>query len=345
MNDEILKSVELTDDLLIDIFVNEYGDDLLIKDGILYYYNGVYWKKDDTEKSSLKLNILISDTFYNKLLKYLLENKCKVYNYEEKHKKVNKLRSSPYIRRIINKLIRSGHLTREIIFDDNKNLLSFENVVYDMEKGIIRSGLRGDNISFSVGYNWIEPKETYNIMVKSLFERLFEREEDRIEICETLLEGILMKGNYDYVLIKEKGIENKLEVLNMIMSKVLGDYYKKMNLRLYNSINNKESGVRIKIYSGLNKKNILNDKLLKKMEDLLEYKKYHCLHIVLCKDKINKEYNKNIEIRLKEVSINRDLNEEDINKYEIIELYNLDNKMIDEYRSAILKYLLGYNKN
>ena len=50
-------------------FTYLYSDKFIFQDNIMYYYNGVYWKGENSKYNLSTFNIFLANDFYNKLVK------------------------------------------------------------------------------------------------------------------------------------------------------------------------------------------------------------------------------------------------------------------------------------
>ena len=67
---KVPKRTCFTDDAFADIFKRLYGDNFRFTNGFIYHFNGVYWERDNKQKSNI--NCFICDVFYQDLKKWIL---------------------------------------------------------------------------------------------------------------------------------------------------------------------------------------------------------------------------------------------------------------------------------
>lgn len=70
--------------------------------------------------------------------------------------------------------------------DENKYLLGFDNGVYDLEAGLFREGLPSDYLTFTVGYDYVEPNEEYINKIEDLMSAIFPNDKVRLYVFITL---------------------------------------------------------------------------------------------------------------------------------------------------------------
>lgn len=128
--------------------------------------------------------------------------------------------------------------------DENRNLIGFENGVYDLVKGIFRYKNVEDNISLSTGYNYIEyynkceefkkKVEIIESFLSSIQPDLDERNNLK-KFLASMLCGNIKEDKYLTVL-SGVGSNGKTTLLKL-MEKVLGEYYLKIDSSLIKKSN------------------------------------------------------------------------------------------------------------
>lgn len=168
--------------LIADYFKLLYNDKFLYCNDQLYYYNGVYWKKDD-KKYSLLSNF-VDKEYYGYLVKYTtnlintLSSKINEESEDNNHKidKLNILLSNiqslrkiktrdSIIRDIINKITNN-----DIIFDDNPYIFAFNTKIYDLKNDYFIEPKYDQYIQTTVGYDY---DKSYDVNMINELDKLF----------------------------------------------------------------------------------------------------------------------------------------------------------------------------
>ncbi|KAJ3080043.1 hypothetical protein HK102_003348 [Quaeritorhiza haematococci] len=123
------------------------------------------------------------------------------------------------------RLLKEGY--EEIVsnLDANKNLLGFNNGVYDLERGLFRDGRPNDYISKSVGYNYVPKDREHRAEVKDFFAQLFPDGELR-EYVFRYLSSCLLGYTHDQMIFFGFGSgRNGKSKLLALMKETLGQDY------------------------------------------------------------------------------------------------------------------------
>jgi phage/plasmid-associated DNA primase len=250
-----IKSVNLykplfTSGLIADYFKKLYGDYFIYCDGILYYFNGVYWKRDD--KNNSNLNLFVNNDFFNNLMTYIfthfrLNNDNKTIDEEERKNihedirkfqgNVNTLRRGSVRKSFIEDII-IWITNNDIKFDENPYLFAFENKVFDLIKGDFTEPNPKDYISITVGYKYedIDDLNSKKEFLMKWIDKILPNPEVRdfyLTILSTGLSGIQLQN---FFIATGVGGNGK-SVLDTLMLKMTGNYgYKIPNTVLLNPI-------------------------------------------------------------------------------------------------------------
>lgn len=223
-------NIEWSTGYLSDVFKSMYNDKFIYSNGILYYYNGVYWKTSD--KNNSIINNFIDKEFHNDLLSKLHEfdkktndkNPTHILMINNKRKEIGKLRNicnrELLIKDIINK-ITNNYMS----FDQNPFLFAFDNKIYDLKLGQFIEPDPKQYISLTTGY---EINDEYNIEAKikelnELFNTIFSQPEIKklyLTILSTGLDGLPLEK---FVLANGRGGNGK-GLLNEFVQHMLGNY-------------------------------------------------------------------------------------------------------------------------
>lgn len=239
-----------TSGLIAEYFKKLFSDKFVYCDGILYYFNGIYWKCDD--KNNSFLNLFISNELHKNLVTYAYTNlKLNTENKtidEEMRTIINNkliqlqtnicsLKKIGVRKAFIEDII--IHITNnEIKFDEKPLLFAFENKIYDLVKGDFTEPNPKDYISLSCGYEYKDIND-FDDKKKDLLEiinKILPEPEIRdfyLTILSTGLSGIQLQNFFISTGIGGNG----KSVVDTLMLKTTGNYgYKIPNTVLLNPI-------------------------------------------------------------------------------------------------------------
>jgi len=174
---------------IADYFKILYGDQFVCNYDQLFFYNGVYWEKDDKKNSNLAN--FFDKTFYNDLLTYTINELTKVQalvaNSEEEKdliqtriKNINKflgrvanLRNGAERKAVMDDVIIFLSNNR-IIFDNKPFLFAFNNCVFDLETNAFVEPDPEHYISKTAGYDYdfeysVQNNEDLNEFLDKIF--------------------------------------------------------------------------------------------------------------------------------------------------------------------------------
>lgn len=215
-----------------------------IKNDIWYEFKDHRWIRTE---AAVSLRIKISE----EISKLYIERQQKLYDishnensYEKKnildeitriHKIIISLNTNPFKNSVMKEC---AHLAYDPDFlknlDENIYLLGFDNGVYDFETMQFRDGCPDDNISMTVGYNYIDlntQDENYH-EIMDFIKKIQPNKEIRnylLTLFSTCLTGSVCEENF-YV-FTGSGSNGKSKLMELL-SHTLGDYYKPMNIML-----------------------------------------------------------------------------------------------------------------
>ena len=169
----ILYNEEITTGLLSSHFKIMFGNKFMVYEDKLYKYNGVFWKYDESKKST-SLHSFLSSTFYNYMVKYCITNKTLLFeklqlennddsknniklqltNLTNFEKKVNLYCNNVTSRNHLVDDIKH-HITKiNIKLDDKPYLFAFNNKIYDLKLGKFVKGNPNDYLTISTNYDY-----------------------------------------------------------------------------------------------------------------------------------------------------------------------------------------------
>ena len=235
-----------------DFFKVLYGDQFVVNYDQLFFYNGVYWEKDDKKNSTL--TNFFDKTFYKDLLKYFIDELTKVRSVvatskeEEdlvtsKIKLINKglervagLRNGASRKGVIEDII--AFLTNnKIVFDNKPFLFAFNNCVFDLERNEFVEPKPEHYISKTAGYDYnFEYLSTDNDELKNFIDKIFPDKDVKdyyLSVLATGMCGIQIEN----IFIATGTGGNGKGVIDQLMLQMSGEYgYKLGSNVLLNSI-------------------------------------------------------------------------------------------------------------
>jgi phage/plasmid-associated DNA primase len=149
---------DTTTGAIADYFKILYGDEFIYCNDTLYYYNNVYWMKDDNKKSII--HNFIDKTYFEVLFKKYQDYELKNIKNENMRNQLDKIRNNilnirnikkrkEYIEDICNKLTNNN-----IKFDEIPYLFSFNNKLYDTKLMKFIKPEPSYFISMTTGYDY-----------------------------------------------------------------------------------------------------------------------------------------------------------------------------------------------
>jgi P4 family phage/plasmid primase-like protien len=151
-----IKYLRPFDNVLSKLIHRLYSEQFVCSDcehSVWYYFNGIRWKK---ENKSYNLRVKIINEVFTKIENYrrqLIKEGASDEIIKNYHNILSKLGSGIKLNCLELEFYNSNF---DKIIDQNKDLLGFENGVYDLIEGQFRKGRSSDYISLSTGYEFIE---------------------------------------------------------------------------------------------------------------------------------------------------------------------------------------------
>jgi P4 family phage/plasmid primase-like protien len=224
-----IKYLRPFDNIISKLIYRLYGENFVCSNperNEWYFFNGIRWVKENKSFNLRKL--MINDVF------------TKVENYRKQLLKDGASEELVKNYHNILKILGSGNklncLELEFynskfykIIDQNKDLLGFENGVYDLVEDKFRKGLSSDYISLSTGYEFVEYAEDHPYYVE-LFELICkilpqrEVREFTLKSLASCLDGHNRDENFYIWSGKNASGANGKSTLSELLLKSLGDY-------------------------------------------------------------------------------------------------------------------------
>ena len=228
-------------------FATLYANKFIYYDGILYYYNGIYWEK---HKKHAILHNFIDCRFYKHMVGYCsrvlaIQNKLLEVADEEKTKmveviiqrikcllsEVQSLRVQKQRQHLIDDIL--NKITNEnILWDDHPYLFVFNNKIFDLQQNKFIESTYDLYCSTTCGFDYCDYYSRENItLMKSLIETILPNENIReyyLTALSTALCGIQIQN---FFIATGTGGNGK-SVLNSTMLKMMGDYGYKLGSRV-----------------------------------------------------------------------------------------------------------------
>ena len=240
--DFVLYDDVVTSGKLANYFKVLYSDKFMVHNDQLYKYNGVYWVLDESKKSSL-LHQFISNHFYNRLVKYSLQTKSKIFKKLEganesdsvviksELTKVSKFEES--VNYFCNNITNRNNLVEDIKHYITKNdiemdekpfYFAFNNKIYDLQKGEFIKPNYLDYISITCGYDFDDYEDPNRVSeLDGIINTIFTNPELKDYYLECLSTG-LSGLQIEKLFIATGAGGNGKSLLNSLMMKAVGSY-------------------------------------------------------------------------------------------------------------------------
>ena len=217
-------------------FFNEIINTFIYNNKVLYFFNGVYWNVD--------VNNTILHNYLDSKFKIILLNQSNTYDSKkmsntkatqserDEHlnkmikirKMINNIRSVIYRENLIKDIIHKI-TNNDIIFDNNNDLFSFKNKIYDLQNGCFIDPLPSHYISITTNYNYDEQYDNKNKKkeLKNILKTILPDDEIR-DYYFTLLSTSLDGYNNETITIMNGEGRNGKGVVSELMMKMVGGY-------------------------------------------------------------------------------------------------------------------------
>lgn len=230
--DKMLKLVSgfLNDDDIAEYLIERYGANYRIHDKKLTTLN--MWDNHrwiEIIRTSPMQNILGTMVYpeAQKLVFAKYGGPNDVETFKKTYTKIQKLRGctarSGFIQSFCDKL-NFMHRRENLQFDQNGDILGFENGVYDLMDGTFREGRRDDFRKMTVPYDYRETTEAEEAEVQSLIEQIMPKEEERkclLKILSSCLHGQLLEK---LIVMTGSGRNGKDTLCNLLEETIGEDY-------------------------------------------------------------------------------------------------------------------------
>jgi hypothetical protein len=226
-----------TSALIADYFKLLYDGTFVCVDDSVYYYNGVYWEKEDKKNSNLIK--FIDKTFMIDLLEYAngkmafftsqlsnTENaeitKANISKVTELLKNINSMRKVGVRKSIIDDIV-TFITNNNVEFDNNPYLFAFNNCVYDLKLGTFVKPQHDFWISKTAGYNYKVSTKTQFETLDNLIDTIFPNKEIKTDYLTNLATG-LCGFQMENIFIATGVGGNGKSLINSLMLQCVGSY-------------------------------------------------------------------------------------------------------------------------
>lgn len=255
---EKLMEKEFSTGIFAEFFRNVYSNKFIAVDGIIYHYNGVYWKRDDNK--NLITNKFLSNEVYPVIEKFCMgkifdiqeqicekkneldglntkENgdeifsiKGEIYELEQEQKKIN------FKLKCFNRI--NEHTSRKAIIDDiivytnkmveldkNPYLFAFENKVFDLKTSSFIESNPEDYLTLSCGYDYDDNYELEKNKEElfTIIDQIFPNKDVRDFYLECLSTG-LFGQQVEHLFVTTGAGGNGKSLLNSFAMATVGTY-------------------------------------------------------------------------------------------------------------------------
>lgn len=225
----------------LSLLFSYFYNDFLYHNHSIYYYNNVYWKKDQE-------SIIIYKFIQDKYLCYLKEKINKIINVNHKdhvqkeQKSESDSENTKYEKYLIEikkyhdhnkceKLISSIKkriYNDKIDFDTNPYIFSFENAIFDLKNNCFIEPKMEQYVSLTTGYDYDFYYNKENIeKISDLIKEILPNEETRNCYLSYMSTGMIGELIQVFLILSGRGGNGK-GLLSKIISKMLGNYHYRM---------------------------------------------------------------------------------------------------------------------
>lgn len=215
----ILTYIDFTHAGIAKLLYNFYPTDFLFVDKDLYCYNGKCWEKDD-----LIMKKLIAGEFRDRIKHIIYDTyEPDTEDYKKIIPKISNLGNDDFIKKTIS-FSRTLYINKTVKFDENADLLGFNNGVYDFKQKRFRQYEKTDYISFSTKWDYREATEDELNDFNKIIDKILPTEEHRNLMYQIYSTGLRGKCLENFILLNGKGGNGKSFLNKLMLDHVLGDY-------------------------------------------------------------------------------------------------------------------------
>lgn len=224
-----IKYLRSFDNVLSKLVHRLYGEKFVCSDpkkDEWYYFNGIRWKM---ENKSLNLRKKIINDVFNKIESYrkqLIKDGASDEIIKNYHGILNKLGSGLKLNCLELEFYNENFYK---IIDQHKDLIGFENGIYDLKDMSFRGGVPSDYISMSTGYDYKhyasdDPlyKDVMNLLIQILPD--YQTREFTLKSLSSCLDGHTRDENFYIWSGKNNSGGNGKSTITELLSKALGEY-------------------------------------------------------------------------------------------------------------------------
>jgi P4 family phage/plasmid primase-like protien len=215
------------DNVLSKLIYRLYGDRFICSNpekNEWYYFNGIRWIK---ENKNHNLRKRIIDEVFNKIEIYrrqLIKEGASEDIIKNYHNILLKLGSGIKLNCLELEFYNSNFYK---IIDQNKDLLGFDNGIYDLKTFEFRPGVSSDYVSLSTGYEYINYSQNDSVYIElvELLKKILPEEETHnftLKALASCLDGHNRDENF-YIFTGARGANGKSTILDLLL-KSLGEY-------------------------------------------------------------------------------------------------------------------------
>ena len=210
-------------------FKTLYDDKFLYTNDTLYYFNGVYWSKDN--KLSANLNLFLSNEYYKLLYSLFQEYETEHIDDKSKEKEDEIKLIRGFLAKFRNSSAREGFIkdilisvSKEVKFDTKPNLFCFTNCVFNTDTLKFESPNFEDYISMTTGYDYDESYDkSYITELDKFIDTIFPDKDLKSFYMCVLSSGLQGKNLEKFIIASGCGGNGK-GVINELALECFGHY-------------------------------------------------------------------------------------------------------------------------
>ena len=212
-----------------DYWLSIHGNNFKVYDKITYSFVNGRWKQSNGEtlvNEIKKMKEQFDNFFVDEFKPTFMESATTEIKdwLESINKKLKRLGSASTIKNIVYFVINAITIFNDI-FDNNIDLLGFDNGVYDLKNMTFRKAKYSDYVTMSVGYDYKEPTQEDVKVINAFLNKIMPVEDEKNLLMEVLASCLSGHLNENVHFLLGSGRNGKDTLLTTIMFNLLGREY------------------------------------------------------------------------------------------------------------------------
>lgn len=210
----------MTDDDIANVFIKLFGENYIYYDKLIYYYNGLYWEKDEEEQLKRDISIKLKEFYLLEYQKRIKDNNKQDNKILKLLQKIGNYNTQDNIFKTILK-----YISKKVVeFECNPNLFIFTNKIYDLENNKwIERGNPSEMMFLNTTFDYIEPTKKEIEELEEIINNILPNKDVKKLYLNILYTGLV--SNYlEKFNIANGGGGNGKGLLNNLFSSLSGQY-------------------------------------------------------------------------------------------------------------------------